>query len=181
MNPPLLLPDREGRILRATVRLARLLLDAHAASVFLASTLDALVLRATSEEDADHLLGITLAPNEGIAGWVFSTGDPAMVSGVTQDPRFSRAATEIGGYLPDVIVAVPILGEREPIGVLEIIDPGEHFRDDLTVIDIVTEIAEQLGDVLQLVRAPTENTVYAAIGEAQAVLDGISRELRRGR
>ena len=72
MNPPLLLPEREGRILRASVRLARLLLDAHAASVFLASTLDALVLRATSEEDADHLLGITLAPNEGIAGWVFS-------------------------------------------------------------------------------------------------------------
>ena len=172
---------REDRLLRSTVRLARLVLDSHAASVFLAADEDALVLRATSEEDADQVLGLRLPSHEGIAGWVFTMGTPAVVSGVSDDVRFARDVAELSGYLPNVIVAVPVLLGLEPVGVIEVLDPGDHGRDDLTVIDIVTEIAEQLAEVLALVRQETSVDVETAIHQAQSVLDGLSQTLRQTR
>jgi len=170
----------EDRVLRSSVRLARLVLQAHAASVFLSGSPDELVLRATSEEDADRILGITLAPDEGIAGWVFTTGSSAMVSKVSDDDRFARAAAESSGYVPEVIVAVPIHGPNAPIGVLEVLDPRPGLHDDLTMIDIVTEIAEQLGEVLGPSRQ-AELTVEQTLDAAQTLLDDLSRNLRRTR
>jgi GAF domain-containing protein len=172
---------REDRVLRSSVRLARLVLEAHAASVFLAGSPNELVLRATSEQDADRILGLTLSPDEGIAGWVFTTGSSTMVSSVANDSRFARDTAEASGYVPEVIVAVPISGPDLPIGVLEVLDPEAGGRDDLTVIDIVTEIAEQLGVVLASVRQIPEATAEETLGQARTLLDDLSRSLRHPR
>jgi GAF domain-containing protein len=173
-------PRADG-VLSSSVRLAQRVLDAHTASVFLIGSPHELVLRATSEPHPERILGQTLSPDEGIAGWVFTTGSPIRASGVLDDSRFAEDTARAGEYLPEVIVAAPIPGPDLPIGVLEVLDPEPAGRDDLTVIGIVTEIAEQLGEALALVRHVPEAAAGHAIGQARSLLDELSRSLRRGR
>ena len=52
-----------------------------------------------------------IAAHEGIAGYVFSTGQPLAIADVAADPRFERATAERTGYVPRSLLAVP-LGRR---------------------------------------------------------------------
>ena len=48
----------------------------------------------------EGVVGLASAAHEGIAGYVFSTGQPLAVADVAADPRFERATAERTGYVP---------------------------------------------------------------------------------
>ena len=106
------------------VETARELLGASAASVAIVDpdeeTLEFLVATGPA---AEHVVGLRVPLGQGIAGFVAASGQSLTVTDTTQDPRFaSDLATDIG-YVPGVLLAVPLTGDDEVLGVMEVLDP----------------------------------------------------------
>ncbi len=141
-------------ILRSTVRLARLSFNAAAASVFLYDhERDVLVFEASSGPGEDRLLGLTMPPDRGIAGWVANSGEPIVIRGVAEDRRFDRDFAAGTGLVPDVIMAAPIEHEGDILGVLEVLDPNLVTIGEIMAIDLLTELANQSCAALSLLIA----------------------------
>jgi signal transduction protein with GAF and PtsI domain len=141
-------------ILRSTVRLARLSFNASAASVFLYDhERDALVFEASSGAGEDRLVGVAIAPDRGIAGWVAHSGEPIVIRGVADDERFDRDFAAETGLVPDIIMASPIEHDGDILGVLEVLDPQLDGLGDIVAIDLLTELANQSCAALSLLLA----------------------------
>ena len=88
--------------------------------------------------------GLRLPSDEGVAGWVVQSEQPIEVRDLGRDKRFSRAAAERTGYVPDAILAVPIRTPRRLLGVLSVLDrdvdrPGAAH--DLQLLGMVADVA----------------------------------------
>ena len=78
---------------------------------------------------ADKLLKVRLPPGKGIAGFVFSSGQPMAVADVAQEETFYAEVDRATGYSTQTILATPLRADGEIIGVLEFVnrigDPPE--------------------------------------------------------
>ncbi|GIU82047.1 MAG: GAF domain-containing protein [Acidobacteria bacterium] len=86
-------------------------------------------------EVADKLKGMKVPSGKGIAGFVFSSGQPIAVSDVSQEPTFYKEIDETTGYTTQTILATPLRHNEEIIGVLEFVNrvgspPYEPFTSD---------------------------------------------------
>jgi diguanylate cyclase (GGDEF)-like protein len=73
--------------------------------------------------DADKLKKINIPSGEGIAGWVCTSGQPAVVEDVSRDQRFSPMIDHLLGFKTKSVVCVPLLnGANRVIGVIELIN-----------------------------------------------------------
>jgi GAF domain-containing protein len=126
--------DVEQRLLQSIVDATVSLFDAEASSIALYEpNPDRLEFRVASGAQGAGAIGLTVKPTQGIAGFVFSTGQALALSDVAADPRFDRAAAERTGYVPRSIAAVPLLDEEGTVGVLQVLDkrgsPSFSLRD----------------------------------------------------
>ncbi len=96
-----------------------------------------LLFRAASGEGAGEVVGLRLPVDRGIAGWVVSSGQPIAVSDVRADPRFAVDVAEATGYVPRVILAAPVTAGGEPLGVVEVLDPGPGVADPLDLLAVL--------------------------------------------
>ncbi|MGH9931197.1 MAG: GAF domain-containing protein [Pyrinomonadaceae bacterium] len=82
-------------------------------------------LTAISEAKAE-LLKLRIPPGKGIAGLVFSTGQPTCVADVRGEGSFWSRADEQTGFKTITLLATPLRLGHETIGVLEFVNrPGE--------------------------------------------------------
>jgi signal transduction protein with GAF and PtsI domain len=130
------------------VETARELLGASAASVAIVDhdeeTLEFLVATGPS---AEHVVGLRVPLGQGIAGFVAASGQSLTVTDTTQDPRFaSDLATDIG-YVPGVLLAVPLAGDDEVLGVMEVLDPT--LEPDGPTSRLLEVLAQQAALTLQ--------------------------------
>ncbi|BCB76302.1 hypothetical protein GCM10022251_24940 [Phytohabitans flavus] len=154
-------PHVHTELLRSTVRLSRLVFGAAAASIFLHDPgRDALVFEAASGRGEDRIIGVRIPSDHGVAGWVFQTGQTMALNDLGNDTRFDRSTAEATGYVPEAIVAAPLILD-EPIGVLEVLDAAPARFDDLTAMDILTALADHLAASMSLLQAA--RTVQRAI------------------
>lgn len=84
---------------------------------------------------ADQLIGMKIPSGKGIAGFVFSSGQPMVVSDVGQEESFYAEVDKQTGYSTQMILATPLRHKDEVIGVLEFINrvgepPYEPFTPD---------------------------------------------------
>jgi len=115
--------DVETRLLQSIVDATVRLFDAEAASIALfEQDPDRLEFRVAAGEHGAGAVGLTVPPTQGIAGFVYSTGQALALSDVANDPRFNRDAAEQTGYVPRSIAAAPLLDEHSTIGVLQVLD-----------------------------------------------------------
>lgn len=115
--------DIETRLLQSIVDATVRLFDAEASSIALfESDPDRLEFRVAAGEQGAGAVGLTVAPTQGIAGYVYSTGQALALSDVANDPRFNRDAAEQTGYVPRSIAAVPLLDDHGTVGVLQVLD-----------------------------------------------------------
>lgn len=126
--------DVEQRLLQSIVDATVSLFDAEASSIALYEpNPDRLEFRVASGAQGAGAIGLKVKPSQGIAGFVFSTGQALALSDVAADPRFDRAAAERTGYVPRSIAAVPLLDGEGTIGVLQVLDkrgsPSFSLRD----------------------------------------------------
>src|SRR5512142_1943073 len=68
------------------------------------------------------VIGSKFPLDKGIAGYVAMTGQPIATSHASQDARFDREFAESTGYVPESILATPLLSGDRIIGVMEVLD-----------------------------------------------------------
>ncbi|MBV1850646.1 GAF domain-containing protein [Catellatospora tritici] len=153
MAPGGLAVDNLSReLLQSVVDVARAIFGAQASSVFL---LDVeayeLVFHAVSGQGQRTLLGQRFPAGSGIAGWVVATGEPMLVDDLTHSAAFDRALAESTGYVPQSLLAAPLIQGDRVFGVLEVLDPSPRSRSNLEAVDLLALFARQAAAALRIV------------------------------
>ena len=175
-----LVPAADEPALHAVAEAAADLIGVTAASVALHDTAtDRLIFRAAAGPQGRGVIGLSIAAHEGIAGYVFSTGQPIAVADVAADPRFERTTAERTGYVPRRLLAVPLVDGVETIGVLELLDRRDGMPFDLTDIEAATRMAAAMTAVARASKADRQagellGSVLASISQAEGV--GLDRD-----
>jgi GAF domain-containing protein len=171
-------------LLRSIVDVARAIFSAKASSIFLLDEdTDELVFEAVSGEGEEHLVGMRIPSGTGIAGWVVSTRQPLVIDDLQNDPRHARRVAERTGYVPNSLMAVPLLSEDRALGVLQVLDRHKS-RFTLQQMDLLGLFGSQAAialDLLQRARRAkqavdqTDGNVGAVARVAEA-LDALPEE-----
>ena len=136
--------DVETRLLQSIVDATARLFDAEAASIALFETdPDRLEFRVAAGERGAGAVGLTVKPTQGIAGYVYSTGQAIALSDVANDPRFDRRAAEQTGYVPRSIAAAPLLDDQGTVGVLQVLDKRSSPSFSLADMEMLGVFAAQ--------------------------------------
>lgn len=136
--------DVETRLLQSIVEATARLFDAEAASIALFEPdPDRLEFRVAAGEKGAGAIGMSVAPTQGIAGYVYSTGQALALSDVANDPRFNRDAAEQTGYVPRSIAAVPLLDDHGTLGVLQVLDKRGSPTFSLEDMELLAVFAGQ--------------------------------------
>jgi len=180
--------DEHRALLQSIVDVARAIFDAKASSIFLLDEdAEELVFEAVSGEGEGDLIGMRLPASTGIAGWVLVTRQPLAIDDLSSDPRFSRGAAEQTGYVPNAMMAVPLLHDEAALGVLSVLDPPEGSSFGLAEMDVLGLFAAQAAIALDLLRRARrahtllkdEDSTASAVARVAAALD--TREDDAGR
>lgn len=146
-------PEAEQRLLQSIVDATVRLFEAEAASIALFEHApDRLEFRVAAGPQGAGAVGMSVPPTDGIAGYVYSTGESLALSDVAADPRWDRAAAERTGYVPRSIAAVPLLTGDETVGVLQVLD--KHTAPTFTMHDmeLLAVFASQAGAAIAATR-----------------------------
>ena len=151
--------DVEERLLQAIVDATARLFHAEAASIALYERdPERLEFRVASGEHGAGAIGLSVKPSQGIAGYVFSTGQALALSEVASDPRFDRATAERTGYVPRSIAAVPLVGEQGTVGVLQVLDKRESPTFSLRDMELLAVFAAQAATAIGVARVQRDAT-----------------------
>ena len=167
-------PEAAEAVLRSIADATVTLFDAEAASIALYDpAADRLVIRVAAGTAGEGAVGLAVAPSEGIAGYVFTTGQPLVVSDVSADPRFDRSAAEGTGYVPRSILAVPLVDDGGTIGVLEVLDRRGDAGFGLHDIELAGVFARQAAVAIRASRVERDTgellrTVLATLAAPDA-------------
>jgi GAF domain-containing protein len=98
---------------------------------------DELVFDAVSGEGSETMPGRRTPASAGIAGWVLAAAQPLTVEDVTQDPRFAASFARSTGYVPQGIMAAPILGDEGAVGVISVLDRPRRSEFSLIEVELL--------------------------------------------
>jgi GAF domain-containing protein len=166
-------PPGGAAVLRSIVEATVRLFDAEAASIALYDAAsDRLVFRVAAGVQGQGVVGVSIAPHEGVAGYVFSTGQPIAIVDVAADPRFGASTAEQTGYVPRSILAVPLLDDEASLGVLEILDrrSGEGFA--LRDVELAGVFARQATVAIRATRLERDTATLLRDGLRALAEDG---------
>ncbi|MFI5262818.1 MAG: GAF domain-containing protein [Candidatus Limnocylindrales bacterium] len=162
--------DPEQRLLQTIVEATATLFDAEAASIALFEPdPDRLVFRVAAGEQGAGAIGLTIPTNRGLAGYVFSTGQPLALSDVSDDPRWDRSAAERTGYVPRSIAAVPLIDREATVGVLQVLDKRGSPTFSLRDMELLAVFAGQAAAAIAAMRV--QRDLASLVGEALRHLD----------
>ena len=160
---------RFRELLRSVVEVARAIFGAKASSVLLLDeATNELVFEAVVGEGEESLLGQRFPAGTGVAGWVLATGTPLVIEDVARDPRFAQDVAQDTGYVPQGLMAVPLLHEERALGVLEVLDRTTRFTmQEMELLGLFAAQAAVALDLLQ--RAREAEAALAGDGRLAAV------------
>ena len=126
----------------------------------------------------EQLLKIRIPPGKGIAGSVFSSGQPMVVNDTRSEGSFWSGADEAVGFKTITLLATPLRAGNETIGVLEFVNrPGdppyppftpEEMDDAAQFADAIARLVDAY-ELAQLVESLFNRTLTS--GEADAASD----------
>lgn len=152
-----------GAVLRSVVEATVALFDAEAASIALYNAeTGRLVFEVAAGEQGQGVIGLSIAPDQGIAGYTFTTGQALAVSDVERDARFGRATAERTGYVPRSILAVPLLDDHGTIGVLQVLDKRSAAAFSLRDVELAGVFARQASVAIRASRVERDTTALMA-------------------
>lgn len=139
-----LAPAGGTAVLRSIVEATAALFGAEAASIALHDpATDRLVFEVAAGEQGLGVVGVAIGTGDGVAGYVFSTGQPIALSDVAGDARFGRSTAEATGYVPRSLIAVPLADDEGVLGVLEVLDKHDDGGFDLRDLELAGVFARQ--------------------------------------
>jgi GAF domain-containing protein len=172
-------------LLRSVVDVARAIFAAKASSILLLDEeSNELVFEAVVGEGEESLLGRRFPAGSGVAGWVLATRTPLVLEDVERDPRFAKDVAEDSGYVPQGLMAVPLLHDERALGVLEVLDRQARFT--LHEMELLGLFASQAAIAVDLLlRARLAEAVLAgedegvgALVRLAATLEGLDEDKR---
>ncbi len=171
-----LAPPAGAAVLHSIVEATAVLFGAEAASLALydAAT-DRLVFEVAAGDQGQGVVGLAIEAGAGVAGYVFSTGQPLALSDVARDARFGRATAEQTGYVPRSLLAVPLVDDEGILGVLEVLDKRGQAGFDLRDVELATVFARQATVAIRSSRVERDTAVLlrtVLVGAAAALADG---------
>lgn len=130
---------------------------------------DALFFRSTKGEKSESLVSMPLKAGQGIAGHVAATGETVRVDSADDSEHHDKTISKKLGIAVGPVLCVPILGEGEVIGALELLNKRTPFTD--ADERLATLLAGQAGRAILLRKAKEEGerkTRLATIGQMLA-------------
>jgi signal transduction histidine kinase/DNA-binding response OmpR family regulator len=106
-------------VLQRVTQVARAEMNAEGTSIWLLNPDESLECRAASGHRSEHLLGIQIAPGQGVAGWALQHKRAILVPDAQTDPRLYRQVDKQIKFHTRELAAVPLLVRGSGIGVLE--------------------------------------------------------------
>ena len=163
--------DTYRALLQSIVDVARAIFGAEASSVFLYDEeADELVFEAVSGQGGDTLIGTRFPSSTGIAGFALVTRQQLVVDDLSKDPRFSRDRAASTGYVPNGIVASPLLHDERVLGVLSVLDRAADRPFGVAELELLSRFSTQAAIGLdRLLRARRARSALAGEGTAALV------------
>lgn len=128
----------------------------------------------------EQLLQLRIPPGKGIAGLVFSSGQPMAVSDVSSEGSFWSEADKKTGFKTITLLATPLRTGHETVGVLEFVNrPGvppyppftpEEMDQAAYFADAIARIIDA-HEVAELVEALFDRTLKAIMAETEGRQD----------
>ncbi len=93
-------------------------------------------------DSAYRLRGKRLTPEQGVAGWCFRHGLPALVNQAQEDPRVYRGFDTVTGVPTRSLICVPLRYRDKITGVLEVVNKqeGNFTPEDLALMEAASPI-----------------------------------------
>ncbi len=178
-----------GRVLDAILEGVRQCLSVVACSAWLIDReTNELVCRQAVGPGSELALGWRLAPGEGLAGWVFQTGEHVIVPDTRADKRHFKGVNQQIGVELRSIISVPLRLKEEVIGALHVLDTEvDRFgKTDLLLLESLAAIATiaienaQLYEQAQqeiIERERTESALRKSEERFRQVIDSVSAHI----
>ncbi|MEK7233192.1 MAG: GAF domain-containing protein [Elusimicrobiota bacterium] len=112
-------------------------LDCEAATYFVFLPKQArLVARASLGSAGHRVVSRHVDSGKGLCGWVAKYREPVLTADAYADPRFIKQFDEESGFKTGCVLAVPLLGRVELVGVIELINKhgGPFTESDLSFV-----------------------------------------------
>lgn len=131
-------------LLNSIVEAAARIFGAAAASILLVNEEEqALEFKVAFGPSDVNLVGTRFPLDRGIAGYVAMTGQPIATTNVHQDARFDEEFAKSTGYVPESILATPLLSGDRIIGVMEILDKIDAASFGMQDMELMGMFAQQ--------------------------------------
>jgi GAF domain-containing protein len=161
-------------LLAAVAEVSRQIFGAKASSILLLDEdSNELVFEAVGGYGEAELIGMRFPAGTGIAGWVLATRTPLILDDVQNDPRFAADFAKGTGYVPQGLMAVPLLHEEQALGVLEVLDRPQQSRFSLEEMELLGLFANQAAIALDLLQRARQ--AEAVLSEGQGELEVVAR------
>ncbi|HEY8800639.1 MAG TPA: GAF domain-containing protein [Candidatus Limnocylindrales bacterium] len=140
----------ELTLLRSVSDAAVVLFGAEACSIAVYDAAENMLeYRVASGPHGTEVVGVRVSPSQGIAGYVFSTGQPLAITDVASDPRFDRSTAEHTGYVPRSIAAVPLIDDETALGVLQVLDKRGDEPFSLRDLELLAVFGSQAAQAIR--------------------------------
>jgi signal transduction histidine kinase len=137
---------------------------------------DAMFFRTTKGEKSESLLTLSLKPGQGIAGHVAETGQVINVDQADDSPYYDKSIAKRLGVQVDAVLCVPIVGEGEIIGALQLLNKRGGFSD--ADARLATLLAGQAGRAITYRKSRVENERRGRLAAIGQMLSGLLHDLR---
>ncbi|MFQ5989977.1 MAG: ATP-binding protein [Candidatus Methylomirabilales bacterium] len=120
------------------------LMKVEAGSLLLREETGELTFAVVLGEGQDLLQGLRIAAEEGIAGWVASTGEPLVLPDVRKHPHFSSRVDAMTGFVTRSMLCVPVKTAQKVLGVIQLInrvDQTPFGEGDLALLSAIANHA----------------------------------------
>ncbi len=132
-------------------------------------------LSSTSEQ-------IRIPKNDGVCGWVFNTGQPALVHDAANDPRLYRLVDDKSGFQTRNMICVPLQTREKRLGVLYALNKtkGSFNGEDVDVMSaLASNVALALENVSYYSRLANSHKELERLNWAKSkMLHHLSHELK---
>ncbi|MFD8481811.1 GAF domain-containing protein [Kitasatospora sp. NPDC059673] len=141
-----------AELLQSVVDVARAIFGAQAGSIMLLDHQSfELVFQAVSGQGQEFLIGRRFPAGQGIAGWVAGSGEPMIVDDLRRSASFDQETAESTGFVPNALMAAPLIHGDRVLGVLEVLDPAPGpSRACLPELDLLALFARQAAVALRV-------------------------------
>jgi GAF domain-containing protein len=112
---------------------------------------DELVFAVVKGAVQSTLRGYRIPKTEGVASWVATHAEPAIVGNPQLDDRFYSRVDEAFGFETTSLICVPLLGSDKVIGVIEVLNKFSQQAFNEVDLDLLTILAHIAAEAIERV------------------------------